>query len=77
MVPEADVLIVEATFGRPRYRFPPAATVMENLLEFCRRTLEEGRAAGAVRLFARQGPEILARLAGAGFDIAVHAPPSV
>jgi Cft2 family RNA processing exonuclease len=48
----ADVLIMETTFGLPRYRIPAAATVWEQVHQFCRESL----AAGAVGLFAGQEP---------------------
>lgn len=70
--PEADVLVVEATFGRPHYRFPPAELVMEEIARFCRETLEEGRTPVLYTYAMGKGQELLARLHGAGFDIALH-----
>ncbi len=37
--PTADVLIMETTFARPHYRFPPVAETMERVITFCRDTL--------------------------------------
>lgn len=38
----ADILVMETTFGRPQFHFPPAAATWEEILGFCRRTLAEG-----------------------------------
>lgn len=40
--PRADVLIMETTFGLPRYVFPPASEVFAALGEFCRSALDDG-----------------------------------
>lgn len=72
IVPEADVLIVEATFGRPRYRFPPAAQVIEQIYAFCREALADGCTPVLFAYSLGKGQELLGCLAGAGFDIALH-----
>ena len=33
---KADVLVMETTYGLPRYLFPPSQKVMEDILAFCR-----------------------------------------
>lgn len=38
----ADTLIMESTFGLPKYRLPPTQEVEESILAFCRQTLESG-----------------------------------
>ncbi len=38
----ADTLIMETTFGLPKYRLPPTEEVEASILDFCRRTLEAG-----------------------------------
>lgn len=70
--PEADTLIVEATFGRPRYVFPPAAEVIAGILAFCRTALANGETPVLFAYSLGKGQEVLRCLAGAGFDIAVH-----
>src|SRR5438093_246930 len=40
-VPEADVVVMETTFGRPRYVFPPTEQVMAQVRDFCHQALEE------------------------------------
>jgi DNA ligase-1 len=71
-VPEADTLIVEATFGRPRYLFPPAEEVIAGIISFCRNALAQGETPVIFAYSLGKGQEVLRCLAGAGFDIAVH-----
>jgi Cft2 family RNA processing exonuclease len=42
-LPHADVLIMESTFGRPRYRLPPRDDVIARLLAIVERALAEGK----------------------------------
>lgn len=37
----ADVLIMETTFGLPRYAFPPDEQIEQDLVRFCRQALED------------------------------------
>ena len=73
VVPEADVLIVEATFGRPHYRFPPAEQVIEEIRGFCEAALSDGCTPVLFAYSLGKGQELLGCLMGAGFDIALHA----
>jgi Cft2 family RNA processing exonuclease len=41
-LPRADILIMESTFGRPRYRLPPRSEVVARLLELVDGALAEG-----------------------------------
>ncbi|MEM9351539.1 MAG: MBL fold metallo-hydrolase RNA specificity domain-containing protein [Planctomycetota bacterium] len=41
--PRADILVMESTFGRPRYRLPPREEVVAELAELVRSVLAEGR----------------------------------
>lgn len=38
----ADTLIMETTYGLPKYRMPPTEEVMAQMIAFCREALEEG-----------------------------------
>lgn len=69
----ADVLVMETTFGRPEFCFPPADEVMAGVIRFCRETLAEGRTAVLLAYSLGKSQEILARLAGAGLPLVVHA----
>jgi Cft2 family RNA processing exonuclease len=70
--PQADTLIVEATFGRPRYVFPPAAEVIAGIVSFCRSALARGETPVLFAYSLGKGQEVLRALAGAGFDFALH-----
>jgi putative mRNA 3-end processing factor len=41
-LPHADILVMECTFGRPRYRLPPREEVVAQLLQIVRTALAEG-----------------------------------
>ncbi len=42
-LPQADVLVMESTFGQPRYRLPPRDDVIDELVALVRRTLQAGK----------------------------------
>jgi Cft2 family RNA processing exonuclease len=71
-VPEADTLIVEATFGHPRYVFPPAGEVVAGIASFCRNALAQGETPVLFAYSLGKGQEVLRGLMGAGLDIALH-----
>jgi DNA ligase 1 len=68
-VPEADVVIMETTFGRPRYRFPDCDGVVEQIRGWCRKTLDEGNAPVLFCYSLGKGQEVLACLEGVDFPI--------
>ncbi len=68
----ADVLVMETTFGRPEFCFPPEDEVMAGVIRFCRETLAEGRTAVLLGYSLGKSQEILARLAGAGLPLVLH-----
>lgn len=69
---QADVLVLESTFGRPRYRFPDAAEVIGSVAHWCRRTLDGGATPVLLGYALGKGQEILAALWAEGFSIALH-----
>ncbi|MEO6876554.1 MAG: MBL fold metallo-hydrolase [Opitutaceae bacterium] len=71
--PRADVLIMETTFGLPRYVFPPEATVIADLIEFCRRTLADGATPVLLCYSLGKSQEVLRALAPAQLPIMLHA----
>jgi len=71
-VVRADTLILETTFGRPDYRFPPFEAVREAIIAFCRRALEEGVTPVLLAYSLGKGQEVLAALAGSGLPVALH-----
>lgn len=40
--PRADVLIMETTFGLPRYVMPPSEQIQVDIVRFCRQALDDG-----------------------------------
>ena len=71
-VPEADVVIMETTFGRPRYRFPDTEEVVGQIRDFCRRTLADGCSPVLLCYSLGKGQEVLSGLEGAEFPIYLH-----
>lgn len=71
-VPQADTLIMETTFGRPRYRFPDTEEVVERIHEFCRAALEENRTPVLFCYSLGKGQELLACLEGVDYPIYLH-----
>ena len=68
----ADVLVMETTFGRPAYRFPPAETVQRDIIEFCRETLTDGATPVLLAYSLGKSQEVLAALADTGLAVALH-----
>ncbi len=68
----ADYLVMETTFGRPRYQFPPADAVWRAVIEFCRETLARGETAVLLAYSLGKCQETLRGLAGAGLPLMVH-----
>lgn len=61
-VPEADVAIMETTFGRPQYRFPPVEAVADEIVTFCRAAVGAGEVAVLFCYSLGKGQELLAWL---------------
>ena len=72
---KADVLVMETTYGLPRYRFPPSHQVRESILAFCRGAVEDGEVPVLLGYSLGKSQELLAGLAKAGLPILLH--PSV
>jgi DNA ligase-1 len=69
---QADTLIMETTFGLPRYRFPPTEQVIDQLIAFCRETIEEGKVPVLLGYSLGKAQEILCSLDGAGLTPMLH-----
>ena len=69
---EADVLVVESTFGRPQYRFPDPAAVVAAICDFCVAAVEAGRVPVLLGYSLGKGQELLACLRDAGLPIVLH-----
>ncbi|MEP6810625.1 MAG: MBL fold metallo-hydrolase, partial [Chthoniobacterales bacterium] len=68
----ADTLIMETTFGLPRYRFPPTEEVVAQIVAFCREALEEKAVPVLLGYSLGKAQEILCSLAGAGLQPMLH-----
>lgn len=72
---QADTLIMETTFGLPKYRFPPAEEIIAQMLDFARETLAAGGVPVLQGYSLGKAQEILCALKDAGLPVMVH--PSV
>jgi DNA ligase-1 len=68
----ADTLIMETTYGRPRYRLPPTELVVQQIVAFCRETLEEGATPVLLGYSLGKAQEILCSLAEANLEPMLH-----
>ncbi|MEO6055194.1 MAG: MBL fold metallo-hydrolase RNA specificity domain-containing protein [Chthoniobacterales bacterium] len=68
----ADVLVMETTFGLPRYRFPEAEEVIAQIVEFCRKAIEEKCVPVLMAYSLGKAQEIIACLADTGLGIVLH-----
>ena len=69
---QADTLIMETTFGLPKYKFPPTEEVVAQILAFCRDALEEKATPVLLGYSLGKAQEILCSLAGAGLQPMLH-----
>jgi DNA ligase-1 len=69
---QADTLIMETTFGLPRYQFPPTEKVVEQIVAFCRESLEEDAVPVLLGYSLGKAQEILCALDGAGLTPMLH-----
>ncbi len=68
----ADTVIMETTFGVPRYRFPPPEEIRARTWSFCRAAIDAGEVPLLLGYSFGKAQEILAMLAGSGFEVAAH-----
>lgn len=68
-VPEADIVIMETTFGRPRYRFPDAELVMREIISWCQDVLDDDAIPVLLCYSLGKGQEVLAGLKDAPFPV--------
>jgi ATP-dependent DNA ligase I len=68
----ADTLVMETTFGLPRYRFPPTDEVVDQIVAFCRETIEDGGVPVLLGYSLGKAQEILCSLDGAGLTPMLH-----
>src|SRR5216110_2913751 len=69
---QADTLIMETTFGLPRYRFPPTEHVIDQVVAFCREAIDENEVPVLLGYSLGKAQEILCSLDGAGLTPMLH-----
>lgn len=71
-VPQADLLIVEATFGLPIYRFPEVSALRRRIVFETRDALDAGETPVLLGYALGKGPEVARILLDAGLPVALH-----
>ena len=69
---KADKLIMETTFGLPKYVFPPSTEVMKGIVRFCREALDHGEIPVLLGYSLGKCQEMLCGLMDAGLPIMLH-----
>lgn len=67
-----DILVMECTYGRPRYRFPDRAEVEAELIARCAAALEQGQTPVVYAYALGKAQEIIAALNRAGLALQLH-----
>ena len=70
--PRADLLIMETTFGLPKYVFPPAEEVAAQLVAFCREALAAQTTPVLLAYTLGKTQELLQILGQAGLPVMLH-----
>lgn len=73
-VPRCDTLVMECTFGEPRYRFPPETEVLERLFTFIDSALTAGDIPVVLAYAFGKTQDALYHLTGHGYSVGVHGP---
>ncbi len=69
---ECDAIVVAASYGDPRFRFPPVTSARAQLLAFAEEVSAAGGLAVALVSSASKALDIAAYLGGAGVDVFTH-----
>ncbi len=69
---QADTLIMETTYGLPRYRLPPTDEVIAGIVAFCQEALNNGEVPVLLGYSLGKAQEILCALDGAGLTPMLH-----
>ena len=68
----ADILIMETTYGRPQYVFPPTAEVLKGVVRFCREALDNSETAVLLGYSLGKSQELLCSLGDEGLPLMLH-----
>lgn len=69
---QADVLVMESTFGQPFFRFPPWRSVADQLLDLVGAAMKAGRQSVVMGYALGKAQEITRILTDGGFRVTVH-----
>src|SRR5438874_6493109 len=69
---QSDTLVMETTFGLPRYQFPPTEKIIEQIVAFCRDTIDDGAVPVLLGYSLGKAQEIICSLDGAGLTPMMH-----
>lgn len=67
-----DVLVIESTFGNPKYRFPPREETYQAIHDFAVKTLSSGATPVLFAYTLGKSQEAMKLLTDAGLKVAVH-----
>jgi DNA ligase-1 len=70
--PHAGVLVMETTFGRPHYVFPPATDVLADIAAFCHACLDDGDTPVLFGYSLGKSQELLCGLAESKLPLMLH-----
>ncbi|MEY2479613.1 MAG: ligase 1 [Verrucomicrobiota bacterium] len=68
----AETLVMETTYGLPRYRLPPTDEVIAQIVAFCRDAIDEGEVPVLLGYSLGKAQEILCALGDAGLTPMLH-----
>lgn len=68
----AETLVMETTFGLPKYVFPPDETVITEILRFCHSAVADGTVPVLLAYSLGKSQEVLAALSSAGLAVMPH-----
>ncbi len=69
---KAEFLIMETTFGKPEYKFPPIKEVSKEIISFCKATLLEKMTPVLLAYSLGKSQDVLSILANENLPILVH-----
>mgnify|MGYP002778052317 CR=1 FL=1 len=72
VIPRVDELVMECTFGEPRYAFPPDDVLVARLYQFVDDALAEGAVPVVLAYALGKGQEALWHLTRRGYDVVLH-----
>ncbi len=72
VLPQADILVIECTFGKSQYRIPPRELALERLFTLVRQTLLSGATPVIEAYTLGKSQEVTRLLSDAGFPVLQH-----